>query len=177
MNQRIFSRAERMVRKFGTRDPFELMDGMKVNVLFSQNYSEKGLKGYCTVLNRIKYCVINAKLNPDEQKIVGSHECGHLLLHSEDLRIGTLSDFDIYNAKGRLEREANLFAADFAISDEEVADRIMSAGSDFFSVAGDLHVPAPFFAFKLYSMVERGFALRLPMEPDSGFMKAGKAKK
>jgi Zn-dependent peptidase ImmA (M78 family) len=171
MNQRIYSRAEALIRRYGTRDPFELLDAMHVNVLFSQAYSEKGLKGYCTILNRIKYVVINAKLPPDELAIVGSHECGHLALHSDELRIGTLSDFDIYNARGKMEREANIFAADYRISDEEAADLISGHESDFFSVASALRVPAPFFAFKLYSMVERGFVLRLPVEPDSAFMR------
>ena len=171
MNQRIYSSAAGLIRKYGTRDPFEMMEAMHVNVLFSQAYSENGLKGYCTILNRIKYVVINAKLPPDELAIVGSHECGHLALHSDKLRIGTLSDFDIYNARGKMEREANIFAADYLISDEDVADLISCQDSDFFSVASALRVPAPFFAFKLYSMVERGFALRLPVEPDSAFMR------
>lgn len=172
MNQRIYTRAKKLIKKYGTRDPFEILEQMHVNVVFSQAYSESGLKGYCTVLNRIKYVVINAKLPPAEQALVGCHECGHILLHSDELRIGALSDFDIFNAKGKMEREANLFAADMSISDEDVAELIAGENSDFFSVASALGVPAPFFAFKLYSMVERGFSLRLPVEPDSEFMKA-----
>ena len=37
-------------------------------------------------------------------------------------------------------------------------------------VASSLYIPAPFFAFKLYSMVERGFAVRVPVDLDSTFL-------
>lgn len=85
-----------------------------------------------------------------------------------------MRDFDLYNATGRLEREANLFAADFLLGDEEVMDEIHSCGANFFSVAQTFNVPSPFFAFKLYSMIERGYVMKLPVDLDSRFLAAGK---
>lgn len=82
-----------------------------------------------------------------------------------------MKDFDIYGATGKLEREANFFAADFLISDEQALDEINSCGADFFSTAKMLDVPAPFFAFKLYSLVQRGNAMRMPVDLDNGFLK------
>ena len=51
------------------------------------------------------------------------------------LRCQAMQDFDIYQATGRLEREANFFAADLLLDDEEVLDLIHSGNTYFFSVA------------------------------------------
>lgn len=90
------------------------------------------------------------------------------------LRAQPMKDFDIYGATGKLEREANFFAANFLISDELALDEIHSCGADFFSTASTLNVPAPFFAFKLYSLVQRGNTMRMPVDLDNGFLKAGR---
>ena len=82
-----------------------------------------------------------------------------------------MQDFDVYNVKSRLERQANFFAADFLIDDDEVLDLMHSGDADFFDVARSLRIPAPFFAFKLYSMVDRGYAMRMPVDLDSTFLK------
>lgn len=73
-------------------------------------------------------------------------------------------------ATGKKEREANVFAADFLIQDEDVLKRMKACDSNFFNVAKALRIPAPFFAFKLYSMVERGYAMRMPVDLDSAFL-------
>lgn len=63
-----------------------------------------------------------------------------------------------------------MFAADFLIRDEDVLKRMKACDSNFFNVAKALRIPAPFFAFKLYSMVERGYAMRMPVDLDSAFL-------
>ena len=82
-----------------------------------------------------------------------------------------MRDFDVYNVTGLLERQANFFAADFLIDDGDVLDLMHSRGADFFNVAKELCIPSPFFAFKLYSMVNRGYHMRMPVELDSAFLK------
>ena len=166
----IFEEASRLQKKFHTRDPFELLEALHVDVSFTDIYDKDGLKGYCTVLNRIKYVRINTFLRRPEKLVVAGHEAGHIVRHIDDLKIGAFQDNDIYNATGRKEREANFFAADFMIDDEQVLDLMHSCGANFFSVAKALYVPAPFFAFKLYSMVNRGYAMRMPVDLDSGFL-------
>ena len=102
--------------------------------------------------------------------MVAAHELGHIILHWSELLIGAFKDSNVYDATGQLEREANLFGADLMITDEEVEECIGSCDANFFSVASALNIPAPFFAFKLFSMVKRGFAMRLPVDLDSAFL-------
>ena len=166
----IFDEALRLQKKYQTRDPFELLDALNAVVSYTDAFPKDGLKGYCTIFNRIKYVQINAHLSSPERAVVAVHEAGHLIIHTDDLKVGAFQDNDIYNATGRKEREANFFGADFMIDDEQVLDLMHSCGANFFTVAKQLYVPAPFFAFKLYSMVSRGYAMRMPVELDSGFL-------
>lgn len=170
MNDSIYLAAERLRKKHMTRDPFELLDGLGVVTSFTHRFRQDGLKGFCTIINRTRYVVINDRLCDEEQRVVAAHEAGHIVLHDTELKIGTFNDNDIYMAKGKQEREANFFAADFLISDNDVLDAMQECGSNFFTVARALCIPEPFFAFKLYSMVERGYSMRIPVELDNAFL-------
>ena len=122
-------------------------------------------------MNRMNYVMINSRLPELDQRVVAAHEAGHLVLHRNDLKVGAFKDDDIYMAIGKKEREANFFASDFMIEDEEVLDHMQAQEADYFSVAKALCVPAPFLAFKLYSMVQRGIAqMRIPVELNSTFL-------
>ncbi len=118
------------------------------------------------------YIAVNPHLPYEEQRVIAGHELGHIFEHSNHLRCQAMQDFDIYQATGRLEREANFFAADLLLDDEEVLDLIHSGNTDFFSVAKELRIPAPFFAFKMYSLIRRGEHLQLPVDIDNRFLRA-----
>ena len=172
MTDYIFDQVQRYRDRFRTTDPYALLDGMGVVVKRSNAFRSDGLRGYCTIMNRSRYVVINGKQSEAEQRVVASHEAGHLILHKAQLKVGALPDFDFYNTTSRLERQANLFAADFLIDDEAVLDLVRTQDADFFDVARQLCVPAPFLSFKLFSMVNRGFAMRLPADLNSTFLKS-----
>lgn len=170
MNDTIFRETERLHHQYKTRDPFELLDAMNVVVDFTDKFPRDGLKGFCTVINRTRYVVINSHLCEDEQRVVAGHEAGHLVLHRNELQIGAFKDNDIYMSTSKKEREANFFSADFLISDSDVLDAMKSCEANFFTVARSLCIPEPFFAFKLYSMVERGYSMKMPVELNSTFL-------
>lgn len=62
MNLDIYEDAERLAKRYGTRDPFELLDAMNVVVKFTDKFPKDGLKGFCTFMNITKYVVINDRL-------------------------------------------------------------------------------------------------------------------
>lgn len=170
MNNDIFSLATRLKTKYRTRDPFALLHALHVDFAYTYAFPAGGLKGFCTIMNQTKYVRVNALLCPSEKRVVAAHEAGHIVCHGGELRIGAFRDGDIYRPTGKIEREANFFGAEFMLDDEEVLDLMHSCGADFFTVAKALYVPAPFFAFKLYGMVKRGYAMRMPTELDSSFL-------
>ena len=168
----IYNEVNRMIAKHGTRDPYELLDAIGAVVKVSYEYPENGLKGYCTILNRVRYAVINGNLCDTDRKIAAGHEAAHLILHTKQIMsspVKAMRDFNLYDNSGVVEREANTFLADFLVSDEEVLDTLQ-ANDDFFSSARALYLPPPLLAFKLYSMMRRGHKVRNPIDLDSKFL-------
>lgn len=166
-----FEDAQRIYRRYGVRDPFQIIDGAaNWKLWYTSAFGKDGLKGFATIQNQFKYIVINSCLEREDQRIIAAHEMGHIVRHEAQLRICPMRDMELYRNDGKLEREANIFAADLLLDDDEVMEQIRSCESDFFSTASALYVPAPLFSFKLYSMVQRGYSIEIPMELDSRFL-------
>ena len=173
MTRFIYLEVERILKKYGTRNPYELLEAIGAVTKFSNEYEQDGLKGYSTILNRTKYAVINGKLSDEDKFIVAGHEASHLIIHRDAILaspVKMMRDFNIFDNSGRYEREANTFLADFLVSDKDVLDVISSEEQDYFSTASELCLPAPLFAFKLYNMMRRGYELRSPVDLDSCFL-------
>jgi Zn-dependent peptidase ImmA (M78 family) len=169
----VYTEVERVLKKYRTRDPYALLDAIGAVTVFSDEYDHNGLKGFCAIMNRTMYAVVNDKLCDEEKRVVAGHEAFHLILHKNEIKaspVKLIQDFDIYNGSGRYEREANAALADFLVSDEDVMDIITDEGKDFINAASELYLPPPLFAFKLYNMAFRGYELRNPMDIDSGFL-------
>jgi len=169
----IYSEVERIVRKHRTRDPFELLCAIGAVTHFSYVYSREGLKGYSTIINRVMYAVVNGNMGEEEQRITAGHEAGHLILHRDIIMaspVKMMKDFNIFDNSGRHEYEANTFLADFLVTDGEVLECLEYSESDSFNMARELYLPPPLFAFKLQSMMRRGYDVRSPVSLDSRFM-------
>jgi len=168
----IYSEVERVLKKYKTRDPYELLDAIGAVTKFSIAYPVDGLKGYCTVLHRIPYAVINGNLDDADKRVAAGHEAAHLIIHRKQIMsspVKAMRDFNLYDNSGRVESEANFFLADFIASDKDVLDTIESS-QDYFSAARELCIPAPLLAFKLYSMMRRGYELRNSADLNSKFL-------
>lgn len=169
-----YRKAQETVRKYGTRDPYELLDAIGAKLRFSDNYPLKGLKGFAAIKKNCMFVVVNAKLDEPERRIVAGHEGSHLINHRQEILATSaraLQDFVLYRNTSRLEYEANQFLADFLTSDEEVMDIVASGNDGYFSTASALHLPPELLAFKLHSMMQRGLPVRTPVDLKSNFLK------
>jgi len=118
--------------------------------------------------------VINGRLSEAEQRIVAIHEAAHLLIHPKEIvssPFQALRDFHLFDSSGLIEHQANLFSADYLLEDKAVLDLVYGEQMDFFNTAGTLSVPAHLLAFKLYSMMWRGYNVRMPVDLDSRFLR------
>ena len=168
-----YHEVEYLVRKYDTRNPYELLDAIGAVTRFNHDFDENGLKGFATIMNGISYCVINGNLPEYDRRIIAGHEAAHLILHKEDIANSpacTLRDFNIYYNSGKLEFEANSFLADFLVSDRQVMDVAENTDRDYFSAAKELYFPPPLLAFKLHSMISRGYDLKNPALLHSKFL-------
>lgn len=120
MKDYIKNRAEALAEEYRTRNPFELLETLGIDIEFNSEFTE--LKGFFTIINGCRFAVINANLPYEEQKIVAAHELGHALLHEEFAKDAQLCDTMLYDMRSKPEFEANLFAAYLLISDSDIED-------------------------------------------------------
>lgn len=113
--------ADRLIRKYNTRNPFELASCINVTILYEDLGHVNGFYQSCP---KNKIIHINKNLDSDLKRIVCAHELGHALLHSK-LNILFLEK-NTFCVKNKYEREANKFAAEVLIE-----DNIMHEYKDF----------------------------------------------
>ena len=126
MKNYIKRQAEVLSNKYHTRNPFEILKSLGINVKFNSEFSE--LKGFFTIINGYRFVVINSNLSYEEQKIVAAHELGHAVLHEEFAKDSQICDTMLYDMHSKPEFEANLFAAYLLISDNDIKE---AASLDF----------------------------------------------
>lgn len=109
----------KLVNKYGTRNPFTLADELGIIVQFSDI---KSLCGFYTPLKRQRVILLNSRLQNDENEkllnAVMAHELGHAILH-RDSQCYFYSDRTFF-LKSKPELEANTFAAELLISNEDI---------------------------------------------------------
>lgn len=104
--------ADKIIKKYNTRNPFEIASCMNVAILYEDLGHVNGFYQSCP---KNKIIHINKNLNSDLKRIVCAHELGHALLHSK-LNILFLEK-NTFCVKNKYEREANKFAAEILIED------------------------------------------------------------
>lgn len=111
----------KLVKKYDTRDPFRLADALGVVV---QYFNVDGLHGFYTYERRQRIILLNSQLKNSEDfkhlNIVMAHELGHAILHKEN-QCYFFPD-SLYYFKSKVENEANSFAAELLISDEDILE-------------------------------------------------------
>ena len=163
----IYACVEELIEKYNTSDPFELMDALDIHC---ESSNLEHLKGYCVIILGIKFIAINENLRPAERKIVAAHELGHIILHSDKLKAAAHEDMNIYNIADKTEYQANLFAADLLLDDDEVDELAMQEGIDFYTMARYLYTNPQLLGFKLFSMANRGYNYNFHIPPKSTFL-------
>ena len=118
MNDRLIcKKANQLVRFYRTRDPFEMIKGMNVILVF---HPLEDIRGFYQYFQRNNIIYIDEGLDEFEKKFVCAHELGHMILHKKTNAI--FMDTKTHFKSDRFEQEADLFAADLLISDELLAE-------------------------------------------------------
>ena len=161
-------KVEKLVKKFKTRDPFEILEEMNVIVGETDRYEK--LKGYCFMSCQTIYVMVSSFLSEEEKKIVAAHELGHIILHRSQLKMAPMKDDVLYNMRDNTEYEANLFAADLILDDKEIADLSKNEDLNYFGLCSCLNSSPELMSFKLYSLIKRGQNYNMPLEIQSNFL-------
>ena len=159
----------KLVKKHGTRDPFRMCDALGIRI----RYKKLGrLTGFFFYQSRIPSIVLNEELSDISARILCAHELGHACLH-KDMLVTMRAISDTISHSGTIsEYEANIFAAELLIPDEDIFELLKSRGKSLFELAGELCVPPELIDFKLRVMQSRGLCTDVPYLASADFLKA-----
>lgn len=156
-----------LVRRFGTRDPFAIAEGLGIHI-YEENFDR--LKGMYRIIKRRRCIFINQNLDEPTARMVCAHEIGHDRLHRDFAKGDGLQEFTLYDMSTRPEYEANLVAAAILLPDEEILRYIYDYGYDADQIARALSADVNLIALKIQSLRESGYPLR-EINHDSTFLK------
>lgn len=159
--------ANKLIKKFDTRDPFQLCQAIGVEVFYADLGSLKGMYKY---LKKNRFAVINENLDPFTKTLVCAHELGHDILHQNLARKVCLQEFILYDMKSRPEYEANLFASEILLPDDIILS-LARDGYDIEQISKELCTDINLIALKVSSMNTRGYRFNNTLDAKSDFLK------
>lgn len=166
MNDYIINSSVKLFKKYKTRNPFEIADLLHIDVLFMDLGK---LKGFYKRDGHNRFIVINDDLSEPVQRIVCAHELGHDQLHRDLAKSLTLQEFGVYDMTSKPEYEANLFAAELLLPDQDIMAHF-EQGYSFYETAQLLETDNHLLAMKLMIMNDSGAEFRVPVDLKSDFL-------
>lgn len=109
----IKKKADSLVRKYKTRNPFEIIQGLNVILVFAPLTDTRAFYQY---FQRNNIIYIDENLSRHEQAFECAHEMGHMFLHKKANAIfmDTRTGFNT----NKYEKEADTFAMDLLVGDD-----------------------------------------------------------
>lgn len=162
---------EKLKKKYDETDPFRLCRCMGILLLFYPlGSAPDAVKGFFVEADRNRAITVNSDLPLFMQKIIVLHELGHAELHRSS-GIFAFHDFLMYDSVSEYEKEANLFAAEYLLNDEDVLDALRR-NETFFAAASELMVPPELLDFKYRLLKSKGYPMpESPMTARSNFLR------
>lgn len=168
----ISNEVRKIKRKYAEADSVKLCQKMKISLIYQpMGLSVGGCKGFYLQQSRQQVIVINSDLTEQLQLIILIHELGHAVLHRKIPGMKSFHDFTLFDETSRYEYEANIFAADFLLADQDVL-RILNGDSSFSAAASTLGVPAEMLDFKFRILKRKGYqVIDSPLNAGANFLK------
>ena len=113
----IKQKADSLARKYKTRNPFEILQGLNAILVFAPLIDTRAFYQY---FQRNNIIYINENLPRHEQAFECAHEMGHMFLHKKTNTIFMDTRTELNTC--RYEREADLFAMSELVSDDMIAE-------------------------------------------------------
>lgn len=167
MNDIIYEEAIGTVKRCGSRDPLKIARELGIRVLFDNDFGQ--LKGMYKIVRKMRFIFLNGNMDELTRAAVCAHELGHDRLHQHLARVGVLRDYMMYDMQLRPEYEANVFASNLLIDDEDILLRLYGE-QEISQIAGELEVDMNLVAIKIEELRKQGHKFRAPFLPQANFM-------
>lgn len=113
----IKQKADSLARKYKTRNPFEILQGLNAILVFAPLIDTRAFYQY---FQRNNIIYIDENLPRHEQVFECAHEMGHMFLHKKANTFFMDTRTELNTC--RYEREADLFAMSLLVSDDVIAE-------------------------------------------------------
>lgn len=151
----IVAKANEVVQETGSRNPEEIASQLGI-IIMPCNFSKQ--KGVYKVIKKNRFIFVKDDLCPELRSIVLLHEIGHDVLHRKEAL--TFQEFNIFDVQGgRMEYEANSFAAEVSLPDEDVLEYIHQ-GLNAEAIAKRMKSDANLVILKIENLNRRGYSFR-----------------
>lgn len=147
----IIDSVNKMIKRAGTRNPEDICEVYHIDI--TEANLMKRLKAYYFYQSRIHNIVIDESIVDVFRRILIAHELGHFSLHKKIAMMQGFQELEVLEKRDTepLETEANLFAAELLLPDEDVLECLRDY--TFFETAKILNVPFALLDFK-YSILQ-----------------------
>ena len=165
----VYDKVNSIIKKYGTRDPFCICRSMNIRIYYKD--LGNALKAYYFYQSRIRNIVINSSSSGIVRRTLCAHELGHAVLHGNLAAMRGFRELELFDLSAPAEYEANLFAAELIIPDDELFELLNENDKSFFSIAKELCVPAELLDFKLKILRNKGLNIESPDIAQAAFLK------
>ena len=170
-NDSIRKKVAKLKRRFKNASAEEICDELGIKIIYiPMGKASTACKGFFYRQSRKKVIILNSDLPKSVLKIILPHELGHAVLHGDADTANQFHDFELFDEVSNYEYEANIFAAEFTLSDEDVLSKL-NDDTSFFQAAAALRVPPELLDFKFRVLKRMGYAINPPLYSQSNFMK------
>lgn len=163
----ILKEVDKLIKKYTTRNPFEIAKALNIEVVY---HDLGNLKGYYYYQSRMKYIVINKNIADELKPIICAHELGHYRLHLDFAKNAAIKEFSLFDMTSKPKREANLFAAELLIDDDQFIE-LTVYGYTCSYIASELNVPVEIVDFKGQLMKLKGFEINAVCKARGDFLR------
>ena len=158
--------------RYKTSDPVRLCESMGVLLLYAPMGAEKdACKGFYLTQSRQQAVTVNSDMELPLQRVVLAHELGHASLHRQAAGVCGFHELMMFDATSQMEYEANIFAAELLLEDEDVLS-LLREDMSFFGTAAALEVPPELLDYKFRLLMRKGYDfVSPPLDARSDFWK------
>ena len=150
INRDVFALPRKLAKKYETRDPFVLAQNLGILVKLRTDFTAQ--RGASAIILGNRVIFLNANLSEQMQRMVCAHELGHLLLHRANYgKHAWVLNHELFDIKDDLEYEANVFAANLLIEDDEMFE-YLEEGHGIVATASCLDVNVNLLTVKMVEM-------------------------
>jgi Zn-dependent peptidase ImmA (M78 family) len=173
----ISGEVKRIREKYDESDPVRLANAMGILLLYEpMGDHPNACKGFYLCQSRAQVITVNSSLPEELRRIILCHEIGHAVLHrraagARASGVREFHDFQLFDETSVYEYEANIFAADFLMEDDQVLS-LLNDDISFFGAAAALGVPPELLDFKFRVLKRKGYkVIDPPIKSRGDFLK------